>query len=63
MVAAAYPDGAAVTVGTEIPLGPGEIGFAAEAQMVVNRQDLQAETAREPHQARARPARACPSRS
>jgi diguanylate cyclase (GGDEF)-like protein len=45
VVAAAYPDGAAVTVGTEIPLGTGEIGFAAEAQMVVNRQDLQAETA------------------
>ena len=46
VVAAAYPDGAAVRVGTEVALGTGEIGFAAEAQMVVNRQDLQAETAR-----------------
>jgi diguanylate cyclase (GGDEF)-like protein len=45
VVAAAYPDGAAVKVGTEIPIGTGEIGFAAEAQIVVNRQDLQAETA------------------
>ena len=45
VVAAAYPDGAAVKVGTEIALGTGEIGFAAEAQIVVNRQDLQAETA------------------
>ncbi len=45
VVAAAYPDGAAVKVGTEVPLETGEIGFAAEAQIVVNRQDLQAETA------------------
>ena len=45
VVAAAYPEGAGITVGTEIPLEAGEIGFAAEAQMVVNRQDLQAETA------------------
>ena len=45
VVAAAYPDGAAVKVGTEVALATGEIGFAAEAQMVVNRQDLQAETA------------------
>jgi diguanylate cyclase (GGDEF)-like protein len=45
VVAAAYPDGAAVRVGSEVPLGTGEIGFAAEAQMVVSRQDLQAETA------------------
>jgi len=44
VVAAAYPDGAAVKVGTEIPLGVGEIGYAAESQMVVNRQDLQTET-------------------
>jgi diguanylate cyclase (GGDEF)-like protein len=43
VVAAAYPDGAAVTVGTEAPLGTGEIGYAAEAQMVVSRQDLQSE--------------------
>ena len=41
-----YPDGTGVKVGAEIPLGAGEIGFAAESQMVVNRQDLQSETAR-----------------
>jgi len=46
VVAAAYPDGATVKVGTEVPLGTGEIGYAAEAQMVLNRQDLQAETAK-----------------
>ena len=45
VVAAAYPDGAAVKVGTEVPLDAGEIGFAAESQIDVNRQDLQAETA------------------
>jgi len=45
VVAAAYPDGAAVKVGTEVALATGEIGFAAESQMVVSRQDLQAETA------------------
>lgn len=43
VVAAAYPDGAAVKVGTEVPIETGEIGYAAESQMVVNRQDLQAE--------------------
>jgi diguanylate cyclase (GGDEF)-like protein len=45
VVAAAYPDGAGLKVGTEVSLATGEIGFAAESQMVVNRQDLQAETA------------------
>ena len=45
VVAAAYPDGAAVKVGTEVALETGEIGFAAESQMVLSRQDLQAETA------------------
>jgi diguanylate cyclase (GGDEF)-like protein len=44
-VAAAYPDGAAVKVGTVVPFDTGEIGFAAESQIDVNRQDLQAETA------------------
>jgi len=44
VVAAAYPDGAAVKVGTEVPLDTGEIGFAAESQIDVNRQDLQSET-------------------
>jgi len=45
VVAAAYPEGAAVKVGTEVPLDAGEIGFAAESQLVVSRQDLQSETA------------------
>jgi diguanylate cyclase (GGDEF)-like protein len=45
VVAAAYPDGAAVKVGTEVSIDTGEIGFAAESQIDVNRQDLQAETA------------------
>jgi diguanylate cyclase (GGDEF)-like protein len=45
VVAAAYPDGAAVKVGTEVPLDAGEIGFVAESQIDVNRQDLQQETA------------------
>jgi diguanylate cyclase (GGDEF)-like protein len=43
VVAAAYPDGAAVSKGAEVPVETGEIGFAAEAQIVVNRMDLQAE--------------------
>jgi diguanylate cyclase (GGDEF)-like protein len=46
VVAAAYPDGAAVTVGTEVALEAGEIGFVAETQMVMSRQDLQADTTR-----------------
>jgi len=45
VVAAAYPDGSAVKVGTEVSLDTGEIGFAAESQIDVSRQDLQAETA------------------
>jgi diguanylate cyclase (GGDEF)-like protein len=45
VVAAAYPEGAAVKVGTEVPLDAGEIGFAAESQIDVNRQDLLSETA------------------
>jgi diguanylate cyclase (GGDEF)-like protein len=45
VVAAAYPDGAAVKVGTEVAIETGEIGFAAESQIDVNRQDLQSETA------------------
>jgi diguanylate cyclase (GGDEF)-like protein len=44
VVAAAYPD-SGVQVGTEVPLAAGEIGFAAESQMVVSRADLKAETA------------------
>jgi diguanylate cyclase (GGDEF)-like protein len=42
VVAAAYPDGAAVKKGAEVPLDTGEIGFVADAQIVVNRQDLEA---------------------
>jgi diguanylate cyclase (GGDEF)-like protein len=45
VVAAAYPDGAAVKKGAEVSLETGEIGFVAEAQIVVNRQDLEAEEA------------------
>jgi diguanylate cyclase (GGDEF)-like protein len=45
VVAAAYPNGAAVKLGTEVPLDAGEIGFAAESQIDVNRHDLEAETA------------------
>jgi diguanylate cyclase (GGDEF)-like protein len=45
VVMAAYPEGAALTMGAEIPLDGGEIGFAVESQTVVNRQDLQTETA------------------
>ena len=45
IVAAAYPEGAPVKVGAEVSLDTGEIGFAAESQIDVNRQDLQAETA------------------
>jgi diguanylate cyclase (GGDEF)-like protein len=45
VVAAAYPEGAPVKVGAEVSLDTGEIGFAAESQIDVNRQDLQAETA------------------
>jgi diguanylate cyclase (GGDEF)-like protein len=41
VVAAAYPDGAAVKKGAEVSLEAGEVGFVAEAQIVVNRQDLE----------------------
>jgi diguanylate cyclase (GGDEF)-like protein len=44
VVAAAYPEGAAVAVGAEVPLDAGEIAFVAESQIDVNRQDLTAET-------------------
>jgi diguanylate cyclase (GGDEF)-like protein len=43
VVTAAYPEGAAVQKGAEVPLTTGEVGFVAEAQIVVNRKDLQAE--------------------
>jgi diguanylate cyclase (GGDEF)-like protein len=56
VVAATYPEGAAVQIGTEVPLETGEIGFAAESQIVVTRLDLEAETA----QSRIRPGPALP---
>jgi diguanylate cyclase (GGDEF)-like protein len=56
VVAAAYPDGAAVKVGTEVPIDTGEVGFAAESQIDVNRQDLQGETV----QSRIKPGPALP---
>lgn len=45
MVAAVHPASAALRVGVEVPFETGEIGFAAECQDVVNRQDLEAEAA------------------
>ncbi len=44
VVAAVYPEGSAVAVGAEAPLDAGEIGFVAESQIDVNRQDLSADT-------------------
>ena len=45
MVAAAYPEGAAVKIGAAVSTETGEVGFAAESQLVVTRQDLQTEEA------------------
>ena len=45
VVAAAYPDGAAVEVGTDLPLDRGEIGLASESQRVLGRDDLAGEAA------------------
>jgi diguanylate cyclase (GGDEF)-like protein len=45
VVAAAYPEGAAVKIGAAVAPEAGEIGFAAESQIVVARQDLQTEEA------------------
>jgi diguanylate cyclase (GGDEF)-like protein len=45
VVAASYPPGGATRVGIEVSLETGEIGFAADAQVVVSRQDLEAATA------------------
>ena len=45
VVAAAYPDGAAIDVGSDVPLDRGAIGFAAEAQRVIDREDLDKEAA------------------
>ncbi len=45
VVAAAYPDGAAVDVGSDLPLDRGAIGFAAESQRVLGREDFEDEAA------------------
>jgi diguanylate cyclase (GGDEF)-like protein len=45
IVAATYPEGAAVKIGAEVDLDVGEIGFATESQIVVNRQDLEKDEA------------------
>ncbi len=45
VVAAAYPDGAAIEVGTDLPLDRGEIGLASESQRVLGRDDLAGEEA------------------
>ncbi len=46
VVAAVAPEDSPFKLGTEIPSDRGEIGFAAEAQLVLNREDLASETAR-----------------
>jgi diguanylate cyclase (GGDEF)-like protein len=46
VVAAVVPDDSPFKLGTEVPFDSGELGFAAEAQLVMNRQDLASETAR-----------------
>jgi diguanylate cyclase (GGDEF)-like protein len=46
VIAAVTPEGSAYKLGTEIPFDRGEIGFAAEAQIVMTRQDLSSEAAR-----------------
>ncbi len=45
VVAASHPPGGSVRPGSEVPIETGEIGFAAEAQRVVTRADLQSEAA------------------
>ncbi len=45
VVAAAYPDGAAIEVGTDLPLDRGEIALASESQRVLGRDDLGSEEA------------------
>lgn len=45
VVAAAYPDGAAIDVGSDVSLDSGAIAFAAEAQRVIDREDLDKQAA------------------
>jgi len=47
VVAAVAPEGGAPKPGTEIPLDRGEVGFVAEAQLVMSSEDLQAAEVRE----------------
>jgi diguanylate cyclase (GGDEF)-like protein len=44
VVAAVAPEAGAIRVGSEVPMDTGDIGFAAEARIVVGREDLQDET-------------------
>jgi diguanylate cyclase (GGDEF)-like protein len=46
VVASTYPEGAGVKLGAGFALDAGEMGFVAESQLVVSRQDLQNEEAR-----------------
>jgi diguanylate cyclase (GGDEF)-like protein len=46
MVGAVAPEGSPYKLGMEVPFDSGEIGFAAEAQLVVSRPDLASDTAR-----------------
>jgi diguanylate cyclase (GGDEF)-like protein len=45
VVAAVAPEDSPHQIGTEIPIDCGELGFAAEAQIVMSRDDLSSETA------------------
>jgi diguanylate cyclase (GGDEF)-like protein len=45
VVAGVTPEGSICKLGTEVPFDVGEIGFTAEAQLVMSRQDLSSETA------------------
>jgi diguanylate cyclase (GGDEF)-like protein len=46
VVVAAYPENGPVPLGTEVPVDSGEIGFAAQSQIVATREDLEAEETR-----------------
>ena len=63
VVAAVAAEGGAISVGTEVPGDTGEIGYAAEAQIVVSRADLRRRDRAGPHQARSQPCLAGLNRS
>jgi diguanylate cyclase (GGDEF)-like protein len=44
VVAAVAPDKGAIRLGTEVPVATGEVGYAALSQLVLSRQDLEAES-------------------